>query len=96
MSDSSNVYRLSQARREARDQKAAMSQYGQLRLTVTFAPRGRADYRAMAKRPQDAWTELNVFAAGHERFGTYPPAFSAALEYFALVAEGLRWMPLER
>lgn len=96
MSNSSNVYRLSRDRKAQRERRAAQSLYGQIRLTVTFEPNGGASYRALAKRPQDDWRELNVFAQGRDVFGTYPPDFAAALEYFALVAEGLRWKPDER
>lgn len=96
MSDSTPIYRLSQQRAAARSQRIAQSLYGQIRLTVTYSPTGRADYRALAKRPTADWTERDVFAMGHEQFGTYPPDFHSALEYFELVAARLRWMPSER
>lgn len=73
----------------------AASIYGQIRLTVTFEPNGRASYRALAKRPNDDWRELHVFAQGYESFGTYPPDFHAALEFFEIIAARLRWMPGE-
>lgn len=92
----SNVTRISRARREQREKRAAQSNYGQIRLTVTFERSGRATYRALAKRPQDGWQEQHVFAQGSESFGEYPPQFHDALMLFASVAEGLRWMPSER
>lgn len=82
-------------RKTDRRRTPAQSLYGQIRLTVTFEPGGQASYRALAKRPQDDWKELHVFASGGEHFGAYPPDFHTALQCFALVAEGLRWMPGE-
>lgn len=75
-------------------QRRAISQYGQIRLTVTFEPSGRLHYRALSKRPQDAWSEHQVFSTGFDEYGSYPPTFDDALGRFALVAEGIRWIDL--
>lgn len=96
MSDTSNVTRLSRHRQAAKESRVARSLYGQIRLTVTFEPSGRAHFRALAKRPNDDWRELNVFAVGYDDFAEYPPTFEDALEMFSLIAERLRWMPHER
>lgn len=74
----------------------ARSDYGQIRLTVTFEPSGTVSYRALAKRPDDQWTEMAVFAAGKDDWPTYPPTFHDALSRLAVIAEGLRWLPGER
>lgn len=74
-------------------QGAGMSNYGQIRLTVTFERQGRLSYRALAKRPQDGWAEQHVFATGSDVYPSYPPLFSDAMARFALVAEALRWLP---
>lgn len=80
----------------------AVSNYGQIRLTVTYqlarlnaGPGGRVDFRAMAKRPEASWTERDVFAAGSDRLTRYPPTFDDALAVFAETAALLRWMPRE-
>lgn len=93
---SSNVTRLSSQRRAAQERRAAQSNYGQVRLTVTFEKSGSVSYRALAKRYSDDWKELGVFAQGAEHLAQYPEDFGTALEVFARVAEGLRWMPSER
>ena len=96
MSKQSNVRPLRADTKAGSAQRAARSLYGQIRLTVTFEPSGRAHFRALAKRPNDDWRELNVFAVGYDDFDGYPPTFEDALEMFALVSERLRWMPHER
>lgn len=88
-----DLYRDERERLQLRRER---SRYAQLRLTVTFGPGGRADYRAMTKAPHEAWDETRVFAVGHEKFGQYPPDFAAALEYFESVASRMRWLPSER
>ena len=80
----------------ARGQRQARSLYGQIRLTVTFEPTGRAHFRALAKKPDGTWSEHDVFAVGYDDFAAYPPTFGDALEMFALIAERLRWMPPAR
>lgn len=84
-------YRLSKKRQAEQMTRRAQSRYGQIRLTVTFTPTGRAYFRAMAKRPQDDWKEMHVFDTGYDDFAEYPPDFAAALMHFAAVAENLRW-----
>ena len=78
----------------------ARSDYGQIRLTVTFQRarlrhegRGRVDFRALAKRPEDTWQERHVFAGGSDVLSQYPPTFDHALEVFGSTAALLRWMP---
>lgn len=95
MSDQ-NVTRLSSKRKAAREQRRAQSNYGQIRLNVTFEPSGKAYFRAYAKRPTDGWQEQQCFAQGVDVFGEYPPDFHAALAMFAEIAQGLRWLPSER
>lgn len=87
-------YSLEERRRRRSSVPAAQSNYGQIRLTVTFEPNGRASFRALAKRPQDTWREQHVFHAGSDEFAVYPPTFDEALRFFSLVAEGLRWQGL--
>lgn len=84
------------ARRRTKAEQIAQSNYGQIRLTVTFERQGGVTYRALAKRYSDDWRELNVFAQGGERLREYPADFACALEVFAMIAENLRWMPSER
>jgi hypothetical protein len=96
MSDQDNVTPINRRKRTPPAQRAAQSLYGQIRLTVTFEPNGRAHWRALAKRPQDDWRELNVFSTGYEEFAEYPPTISDALEMFGLIAEHLRWQPEPR
>lgn len=89
----SDPTRISRSRRVARERRQARSLYGQIRLTVTFEPSGRLSFRALAKRPEDDWRELNVFAQGADQCSEYPPSFDDALEVFESVAARLRWMP---
>jgi hypothetical protein len=96
MSDELKARRAARRSRAGQEQRKAQSLYGQVRLTVTFEPSGRAHFRALAKRPTDDWRELNVFAMGYDDFASYPPTFEDALEMFSLIAERLRWMPHER
>lgn len=87
---STPIHNELQARRRRKElQQAAQSQYGQLRLTVTFERGGRLSYRMMAKRPQDAWRELNVVAQGTALGRQYPPTFDDALLVLAQVAARL-------
>lgn len=88
-----NVFPLPSKHRALKSDAPAGSHYGQIRLTVSFSPTGKLSYRALAKRPQDDWRELDCFAVGSDDYGDYPPSFHDALERFALVAQLLRWMP---
>lgn len=69
----------------------AKSNYGQVRLTVTFEVNGTASYRLMSKRYQDDWKELNVVDQGRVQIGHFPADFSEALAVMVEVLMSSRW-----